>query len=142
MTADQAREELPWVSYHPHLNREPGPKNTLYVATERLSLPGIANRGCPGAGLFDQHSESLRLSAAASRRPGQWLLPSWFHPDDRSSHLTYPGNLSRWSRTADGVVLEAVSRGQEFVLDCGDCPEAYDWIAGIIDPKEDRKMSP
>ena len=74
LSVDQARNELPWVRYHPHLNREPGPKNTLFVARKRLSLPDIAKR--PGAGLFGQYSESLRLTAPGLRSPGEWFLPS------------------------------------------------------------------
>ena len=130
LSVGQARNELPWVRYHPHLNREPGPKNTLYLARKRLSLPNIAKR--PGAGLFGQYSESLRLTAPGSRTPEEWFLPSWLHPDNRASSLTYHGEPSRWSRTATGVMLEAAARGQEFVLDCDDYPEAYEWIATLL----------
>ena len=29
-------------------------------------------------------------------------------------------------------MLEAAARGQEFVLDCDDYPEAYEWIARLL----------
>jgi len=127
---NQARSELPWVRYHPHLNREPGPKNTLYLARNRLSLPNLTTK--PGAGLLGQYSESLRLTVPGSRRQGRWVLPSWLHPDGRASSLTYHGDPLRWSRTANGVLLDAAARGQEFVLDCDDYPEAYESIATLL----------
>jgi hypothetical protein len=43
--------------------------------------------------------------------------------------LTYHGDHSRWEKVKDGVMLTAVSRGQEFVLDCDHYPEAINWLA-------------
>jgi hypothetical protein len=31
-----------------------------------------------------------------------------------------------------GVMLKAASRGQEFVLDCDDYPEAIHWLAELL----------
>jgi len=133
LPADQAREELPWARYHPHLQREPGLKNNmLYVAADSLSLPGVPVGSRPGAGLFGRDSKSLRLTAPDSRRAGQWRLPSWFHPDGKPSALTYHKDPSRWSREGDSVILDAAARGQEFVLDCEDYPEAYNWLAQVL----------
>jgi hypothetical protein len=32
----------------------------------------------------------------------------------------------------DGVMLTAVGRGQEFVLDCDHYPEAISWVADLL----------
>jgi len=32
----------------------------------------------------------------------------------------------------NGVLLTAASRGQEFVLDCDDYPEAVGWLAELV----------
>ena len=32
----------------------------------------------------------------------------------------------------DGVMVTAASRGQEFVLDCDDYPEAINWLAKLL----------
>jgi hypothetical protein len=50
----------------------------------------------------------------------------------RGSVLTYHGDQSRWQQVKDGVMLTAVSRGQEFILDCGDYPEAINWLAELL----------
>jgi hypothetical protein len=41
-----------WTRNHPHLDFEPDPNNTLYVANERLALPGNGHNGVTGAGVF------------------------------------------------------------------------------------------
>ena len=46
--------------------------------------------------------------------------------------LTYHSDESRWQRVNEGVMLKAVSRGQEFVLDCDDYPEAITWLAELL----------
>jgi hypothetical protein len=42
--------------------------------------------------------------------------------------LTYHGDLSRWRTSTAGVTLDSAARGQEFVLDCDDYPEAIEWL--------------
>jgi hypothetical protein len=59
------------------------------------------------------------------------LLPEWFQPKQRGSVLTYHGDPSRWRRLKEGVMLNAASRGQEFVLNCDDYPEAVNWLAEL-----------
>ena len=50
-------------------------------------------------------------------------MPDWLV----RHRLSYHGQPDRW----DGTTLKLVNRGQEFVSDVGDCPEARDWLAGI-----------
>ena len=72
--------------------------------------------------------------APESSAPSTWLMPEWFHPKGRGSALSYHGDLSRWWHTNGGVVLTAASRGREFVLDCGDYPEAICWLKRLLKP--------
>lgn len=121
-----------WALYHPHFSREPQPSNVLYLSTDQLVLPQCEIPGVSGTGAFPWYSENLRLTAPNSSRPSQWLLPEWFCPDERGSCLSYHGNPSRWEKIDGGILLSAVSRGQEFVLDCERFPEAVEWLKWIL----------
>jgi hypothetical protein len=46
--------------------------------------------------------------------------------------LSYHTQLKRWEQRADYVLLKSAGRGQEFVLDCDDYPEAAEWLANLI----------
>ena len=127
--------EKAWALYHPHFQRSE-PSNVIYIATERLSLAGGSLTKAKGAGIFARLTPALRLTAPESDRPGPWLLPAWFHPEGRSSCLTYHNNTRRWTKTGQGVLLDAVSRGQEFVLDCHDYPEAPRWLEALFSANE------
>jgi len=122
-----------WALYHPHFLREPRKNDVIYVSTERLMLAQREYKGVAGAGVFSSFSPLLQLTAPKSDRPGLWLLPQWFHPKHRKSALSYHGDASRWSKSSSGTMLSSVSRGQEFVLDCDDYPEALDWLRDLLD---------
>ena len=122
-----------WMAYHPHL--VPGSRarnNTMYVASETLDLDGVAE-GVPGAGSFASYDDRLRLTKPGCSR-STWSLPAWFHPDSSRRPLGYHHDLDRWRREDDRVTLRAASRGQEFVLDSADYPEALPWIASLVQP--------
>jgi hypothetical protein len=125
----ELRSELPWAAYHDHLKRE-RLHNHLYVAADRLHL-GAGTPKLPGAGVFRRYREALRLTAPGSSR-SVWALPSWFFPGKGRRALSYHGEPSRWERTGSGVLLHTVGRGQEFVLDLGDHPEALPWLRSIL----------
>jgi len=115
---------------HPHCHGERGRNNRLYIAAERLRLPGN-DIAAPGAGLFTHDAPALRLTAPGGPR-GRWLLPRWFHPEGRASTLSYHERPERWRREGDRVALHCAARGQEFVLDCDHYPEALAWAADLI----------
>ena len=117
-----------WGLYHPHLARKPRTGDVIYVAAKRLVLPQVGSVGVAGAGLFHSFSQDLRLTAPDSGRHGLWLLPKWFHPANHASSLSYHGDAARWKKTSAGTALSSVGRGQEFVLDCTDYPEAINWL--------------
>ena len=121
-----------WARYHPHFHRQRHETNVIYVAAERLVLPGLNTAAAPGAGLFPCFTPQLRLTEPSCNRTSMWLLPEWCHPNGRGSVLTYHGDQSRWEKVKDGVILRAASRGQEFVLDCDHYPEAITWLAGLL----------
>jgi hypothetical protein len=121
-----------WALYHPHFSREPKPSNVIYTSSERLVLPAGKTTTFAGAGTFPRLSPKLRLTALESDRPGRWLLPEWFCPDDRGSCLSYHGDRSRWEKVNGGVLLSTVSRGQEFVLDCAKFQEAVGWMEQML----------
>ncbi|TBW57956.1 hypothetical protein EZI54_05755 [Marinobacter halodurans] len=126
-----AGDQLTWARYHPHFRWQDDPVNTLYLASDALTLdddPPVL----PGAGWFERHRASLQLTDRRATRPGIWVLPRWFHPRDGQVPLTYHAKLERWQRETHRVVLQAVARGQEFVLDTAHYPEALPWIRCII----------
>lgn len=121
-----------WALYHPHFHRQRHGANVIYVAAERLVLPGLKSPAVPGAGLLPCFTPQLQLTEPSCRRTSLWLLPEWFDPRNRGSVLTYHGDESRWQRVNKGVMLKAAHRGQEFVLDCDDYPEATTWLAELL----------
>ena len=121
-----------WALYHPHFSRSPEPTNVVYVSSRSLAIPKQRRLEVAGAGTFDHFSPQLRLTAPGSDRPSLWRLPEWFYPRNERSPLTYHRNLSRWRRCDRGVELSAVARGQEFVLDCDDYPQAAEWLASLL----------
>jgi len=121
-----------WAQHHPHVEgasvREAN--NTLYVATQQLQLPGL-HVDLPGGGVFRQFSPELQLTEEGAKR-SLWRLPSCFYPDEGELPLSYHSKLSRWHRDEDGVLLDSVARGQEFVLDCVQYPDAVEWAHGLF----------
>ena len=64
--------------------------------------------------------------------PSRWSLPKWFRPRAGRTPLSYHGDEARWSLDGDRVTLQVVARGQEFVLDVDQYPEAVDWVSGLL----------
>jgi hypothetical protein len=121
----------PWAREHPHCKRQCyGSPDSIYLSNRELRLPGIALNK-PGAGVFRRFAPGLCLTAPGRSR-SIWQLPSWFDPDSRASHLSYHGNPVRWNREGESVFLRSAGRGQEFVLDCQDYPEAIPWLAHLL----------
>ncbi len=127
------RSRIPvWASDHAHCRRaQPLALDSLYIAREHITLPGIA-LDVPGAGIFPRYHPSLCLTNRGpyeSRR--MWRLPSWMFPDGDRPALTYHVDPKYWERRADYALLKSAGRGQEFVLDCAHYPEAVEWLANL-----------
>lgn len=118
-----------WAARHPHLQRDPHPANTLYVAADGLGSLGL---DLPGAGLFERDDDALRLTAPDARSPSLWSLPAAFDPAGRTP-LSYHAKTNRWTPRGDRVELQSVARGQEFVLDLDEYPGVLDWVRGLFE---------
>jgi hypothetical protein len=46
--------------------------------------------------------------------------------------LSRHADIRRWRRTSEWVYLDTVPIGQEFVLDCKEYPEAFEWLAEVF----------
>lgn len=110
-----------WASLHPHVTAEFMPSNTIYVTADQPN----------SAGAFRELNDSLLLTAPGANR-SSWRLPKWFHPSDRKSCLSYHSTPTRWNIDNDYAYLQSVGRGQEFVLDTDDYPEAEVWVRRLI----------
>jgi hypothetical protein len=113
-----------WLKSHPHLAPGWASNNTVYVARERLVLPGRAV-DLPGFGVLNP---GLRLTASASAQPSLWEVPSWLDPQRGGTGMTYHPT-ERWNR--DGT-LRSAARGQEFVADISDRQDPIDWLLQVL----------
>jgi hypothetical protein len=68
--------------------------------------------------------EALRLTQSGGPLR-HWIVPSWL----RKTGLSFHRKPERWFANDR---LEIVSRGQEFVSQIGDAPEAHDWVNYIV----------
>ena len=111
-----------WASEHPHIGAT-YTKNTIYVAAKTETTYH--------AGVFRSYSDELVLTTPGKSR-SQWRLPKWFYPAQRNSVLSYHSAPSRWTSYNNYTDLNSVGRGQEFILDTADYPEAVDWARSLI----------
>lgn len=127
---------LPWARYHPHFAIGPDAANTLYIAASRLVLNGEDSQAT-GAGTFHQREAQLTLTAPAATKPSLWRLPKFFYPEPERPPLSYHGNRSRWRLSNTSLssycLLQCAHRGQEFVLDLDNYPEAFPWLKSLIE---------
>jgi hypothetical protein len=114
----------PWLSSHPHLATGWPANNTVYVARERLALPGRA-LSLPGFGVL---SRGCRLTAPSLAQPSLWAVPPWLDPLRGGTGLTYHP-AGRWNPNG---TLRSAARGQEFVADIGEGRDALDWLLQVL----------
>lgn len=125
------QSQFKWALYHPHFHRKPDKSNTLYFPKGNLDLPGLADKNIFGSGIFSHFSTKLQLTAN-EKKISEWKLPLWMFPTDKTSALTYHGNLKRWEKYQDFALLQTVGRGQEFVFDCLHHEEAIQWLSQLL----------
>lgn len=127
LDADDKILDIPdWATDHPHLSptfNQNFKENPIYVAAETPT--GSA------AGTFKYAVDELRLTRENEPR-SRWRLPSWFYRSGGKPPLSYHSNLDRWKPHGKEVHLQSVGRGQEFVLDIEDDPEATRWVNDLI----------
>lgn len=123
---------LDWAAYHPHFHCEKSHSNCLYISSTRLKLEHCPFRDLPGAGIFTKFSAGKQLTGPNANRPSLWELPSWFYPCGGRKPLTYHNSPDRWRKINNRTELKVASRGQEFILDCDDYPEAFQWLGSLF----------
>jgi len=104
-------------------------RNTLYVASERLEIPGL-KKNIPGGGAFEKFDEALQLTAPGCSR-SVWKLPLCMYPDNGKTPLSYHVDMKRWRKEDGHAILKSVAKGQEFVLDCDEYSGINDWLCGL-----------
>lgn len=124
----RSESRLDWAAGHPHLVDRARPNNTLYVASDRLSL----DPSLPGSGLLPLRDDRILTRRGQSRR-SVWSLPACFHPDSGST-LTYHLNPERWSHEGDAAVVKSADKGQEFVTEMGEVK--LEWTRRLIRDEE------
>lgn len=135
LPVDEARSpEYAWAHYHPHFQRQGEPNNMLYLARQRLALPGL-DAELPGAGIFPRVAPERQLTAPDAERVSQWRLPAWCYPQGNRTPLSYHDNRQRWRRHDGHTALNVAARGQEFVLDGEAYPQAWPWVRDLIRAK-------
>ena len=142
LKVDQDQDKIEnWLRYHPHIvNADIGDyrrNNTIYIARDKLELNGC--RSIAGAGVFPHFKPALRLTAPCETRRSHWRLPKWFYPSFDSfgqpqrKPLSYHKKQERWELHNNHVILKTARRGQEFVFDTKDYPEAIDWLNDLFE---------
>jgi hypothetical protein len=122
--------ERRWADYHPHFSPDRTPEEVICLARSEMSLPKMTHP-LPGFGVFPVCESILCLTAPFSTR-SRWRLPKWFLPTKGKTPLSRHADIRRWHRTRDWTYLDTVPVGQEFVLDCKEYPETFDWLREIF----------
>lgn len=124
-------KQYQWAEYHPHNNYYNITNNTLYVATDKLTLDGMHLEGIKGYGVLPKYRPIQQLTAPDALNRTDWRLPGWMYQEGKSCPLTY-NSKREWTMKDGYAYLKAYSRGQEYVLDCTNHPEATEWIKEIL----------
>ena len=74
------KEGWSWLGDHPHLKFPASKTNTLYVASDQLTLPESSHTDAPPAGTFDIYAPERCLTADDAAGPSLWSLPIGFLP--------------------------------------------------------------
>ncbi|WP_317929441.1 hypothetical protein [Halioxenophilus sp. WMMB6] len=120
-----------WLRYHPHCQSRSLLNNTLYLAADRLQL-SKKEGGIPAAGLFPSAMEELQLTAPNAPSPSHWQLLRWLLPGKSRTPLSYHHRADRWQQEQSHCLLKAAARGQEFVLQANEYPEAESWLEQLF----------
>lgn len=129
--------EYPWLHQHPHVKGSWGQKNSIFVATERLNIPGLEPLvgNLPGGGTFSNFNSTRCLTKKNQSKRSLWSLPAWMAPSSGKTSLSLHRDPNRWSVDNDDitrVLLDSAKIGQEFVLETSDSNCVKDWLSEIF----------
>lgn len=130
ISASIAIEKYPWLEYHPHCQAGAHHDDLLYLAAATKRKENRLD-SLVGAGVFTSLRDEYRLTDSEASKPSAWRLPRWFYPRGRDP-LSFHGKQERWEDTGRDCRLQSVARGQEFVLDAEQYPEAKKWALDLI----------
>jgi hypothetical protein len=126
----------PWLRDHPHVSGTWSEKNSIYVATERLKLPGLPKlASLPGGGTFGHFVPARCLTKDGQDKRSLWSLPWRFSPDRGEVSLSLHGNPAKWSPDLvdpTRVLLDSAKIGQEFVLSTRNPGLVSDWLREVF----------
>lgn len=119
-----------WAVEHPHfLTKKPNPVDAVYVASERLTVPGLTTE-LPGAGIFQRFDPKLQLTAPdAKGNRSYWSLPRALADDQLRCRLSYHRQKVCETRPDGSLRVPTVGRGQEFVAPADGLTA---WLAGLF----------
>jgi hypothetical protein len=129
-----------WLRCHPHLycyHKNPAPASApneyIFIAAPALTLAEAGLSHIPGAGVFKQYKEALRLDDPEQNTITAWRLPAFFFPAAGKSHLSCcPADINKWSIKDGFCYVRRPSIGQEFVLQDDHEPDSASWLAGLF----------
>jgi Nucleotide modification associated domain 3 len=107
-TPDQNDQPRGFSNRHPHTIGEWNRNNTIYAGPGRLAATS---------------PPALRLSIPGEQ-VSRWRVPPWL----RAAGLTYHRQPERWELEEK---LNVASRGQEFIADTSNTPDAAVWLDGV-----------
>ena len=130
--AELPNGDLSFLADHPHLHFATKPKpNLVYVGSQS----GLR------AGLFGKQADDVsltRLERLGCRR-SIWQFPLTCESLLRQNGLSYHRN-KELQILPDGIIFRAAGRGQEFIFDGREHPDARDYFTGLI-PAMDGQTS-
>lgn len=124
----------PWLRDHPHVSGKWPPNNTIFIAADKLEIPGCdLGRQLPGGGVFELLSDERVLTHPGQKNRSVWCLPDAFAPGSGST-LSCHHNTNRWhkSNLTGYAKLKTVPQGQEFVLKTNNEESLYEWLKCIF----------
>jgi len=125
----EARTAFPWATYHAHLDRSL--VEQVFIASRHLWL-GSSTRTA-GGGVFGKYHDDLCLTDRGQNHRSLWRLPRSFYPAGEKKPLSYHESMARWQMKDHCAILQSAGRGQEFVLDAHEYPEAVEWAERMIE---------
>jgi hypothetical protein len=117
--------KYPWLNRHPHVQDGWGNDNVIYIASDALTP--VRPRSLPGFGVFQK---AYQLTAVEGPTKSIWRVPDWLHIKSGGIGMSYHLAAGRW---LENGTIRTAAKGQEFVTDISQRPDALDWAVSLIE---------